>query len=210
MSIVRLVVRHKKLLFYITQLLQKKVLLKKDSRLEFYNEMIRTGKHPSTGEKLSKAEKTNAQLMIYSLVLQPFVGAYSASKFNQQKNVAGNGGKSSGGADFSKPKHFLDDALKQQGLNKLPEKLKQKWTYGEYNYEVRVHPGDSKYTEDKTTYRASRKIKPIQGKQGSGIEYMDKNGKWWHQSELREFNGDGTLNPLFNKDAAKNTHIPMD
>ncbi|HCN47918.1 MAG TPA: hypothetical protein DIT10_02265 [Chryseobacterium sp.] len=183
---------------------------KKDSRLEFYNEMIRTGKHPSTGKKLSKAEKTNAQLMIYSLVLQPFVGAYSASKFNQQKNVAGNGGKSSGGADFSKPKHFLDDALKQQGLNKVPEKLKQKWTYGEYNYEVRVHPGDSKYTEAKTIYRASRKLKPIQGKQGSGIEYMDKNGKWWHQSELREFNGDGTLNPLFNKDAAKNTHIPMD
>ena len=61
---------------------------KKDSRLEFYNEMIRTGKHPSTGKKLSKAEETNAQLIIYSIVLQPFVGAYSASKFNQQKNVA--------------------------------------------------------------------------------------------------------------------------
>ncbi|EMF2335101.1 hypothetical protein V2W83_002985 [Listeria monocytogenes] len=113
-------------------------------------------------------------------------------------------------ADFSKPKHYLDDALKQQGLDKVPEKLKQKWEHGDYNYEVRVHPGDPKYTDAKTIYRVSRKAKPVQGKQGSGVEYMDKNGKWWHQSELREFNGDGTLNPLFNHDAAKNTHIPTD
>lgn len=32
---------------------------------------------------------------------------------------------------------------------------------------------------------------------------MDKNGNWWYQSELREFNGDGNLNPLFNHDTAK-------
>lgn len=83
--------------------------------------------------------------------------------------------------------------------------MKQKWTHGDYNYEVRVHPGDPRYTDAKTIYRVSRKAK-----QGSGMEYMDKNGKCWHQSELREFNGDGTLNPLFNHDAAKNTHIPTD
>lgn len=75
---------------------------------------------------------------------------------------------------------------------------------------MRVHPGDPKYTDAKTIYRVSRKAKPVQGKQGSGVEYMDKNGKWWHQSELREFNGDGTRNPLFNREAAKNTHIPTD
>ncbi|MBC1978525.1 hypothetical protein IA932_08270 [Listeria marthii] len=101
-------------------------------------------------------------------------------------------------ADFSKPKHYLDDALKQQGLDKGPEKLKQKWTHGDYNYEVRVHPGDPKYTDAKTIYRVSRKAKPV-----PGMEYMDKNGKWWHQSELREFNGNVTRNPLFNHDAAK-------
>lgn len=75
---------------------------------------------------------------------------------------------------------------------------------------MRVYPGDPKYTDAKTIYRVSRKAKPVQGKQRSGVEYMDKNGKWWHQSELRGFNGDGTLNPLFNHDAVKNTRIPTD
>lgn len=59
---------------------------RKDPQLEFYNEMIRTGKHPTTGKTLTNAEKANAKLMIYSLVVQPFVGVYSVSKLPQNKN----------------------------------------------------------------------------------------------------------------------------
>ncbi|OJG72167.1 hypothetical protein RV11_GL003138 [Enterococcus phoeniculicola] len=64
----------------------------KNPQLEFFNEMLRTGKHPITGEQISKAERVNAKLMIYSLVLQPFVGAWAISKIpqNQQTSVKGN------------------------------------------------------------------------------------------------------------------------
>ncbi|MBC1350148.1 hypothetical protein HCX58_10945 [Listeria welshimeri] len=172
--------------------------------------MAKKVKEPEVG-KISERIKNDSKTVQKNIELSK--KAREASKMKEylkREKVALEKIKKASGADFSKPKHYLDDALKQQGLDKVPEKLKQKWTHGDYNYEVRVHPGDPKYTDAKKIYRVSRKTKPVPGKQGSGMEYMDKNGNWWHQSELREFNGDGTLNPLFNHEAAKNTHIPTD
>ncbi|WP_321388363.1 hypothetical protein [uncultured Enterococcus sp.] len=107
------------------------------------------------------------------------------------------------------PENFLNEALGQQGLTSVPQKLKQKWTHGGYNYEVRVHAGNNKFTTAKTIYRVARKQIPIHGQQGSGMEYMDINGKWWQEKVLKEVFRDGTLNPLFNHNAAVNTHHPI-
>lgn len=45
--------------------------------------MLRTGKHPTTGVKSTEAERANAVLMLYTLALQPFVGAWAMSKIPQ-------------------------------------------------------------------------------------------------------------------------------
>lgn len=55
----------------------------KNPQLEFFNEMLRTGKHPTTGAKITEAERANAVLMLYTLALQPFVGAWAMSKIPQ-------------------------------------------------------------------------------------------------------------------------------
>ncbi|MEG0498216.1 MAG: T7SS effector LXG polymorphic toxin, partial [Carnobacterium sp.] len=55
----------------------------KNPQLEFFNEMLRTGKHPTTGVKITEAERANAVLMLYTLALQPFVGAWAMSKIPQ-------------------------------------------------------------------------------------------------------------------------------
>lgn len=43
-----------------------------DPQLAFYNEMLRTGKHPITGKAITEAERLNAKAMVYAIVLQPF------------------------------------------------------------------------------------------------------------------------------------------
>ncbi|SFD39275.1 hypothetical protein SAMN04488168_13655 [Bacillus sp. 491mf] len=120
----------------------------------------------------------------------------------------GDVGEKASGANL--PKSYLYEALKQQGLDEVPKNLKQKWTKDGYNYEVRVHPGNSAHTDAESIYRVSKKATPVPGKQGSGMEYMDVDGNWWHESVLKEFHKGGTPNPDFNHKAAKDTHIPVD
>ena len=120
--------------------------------------------------------------------------------------------KSEGDSATENPQDYLDEALERQGLEKTPKKLKEKWTEGEYNYEVRVHEGNGKYTDADSIYRVSRQKVPDPNPkvQGSGKEYLGNDGKWYHESELIEFNKNGTPNPSYNKHGAKVTHIPVD
>jgi hypothetical protein len=113
------------------------------------------------------------------------------------------GGSVPGGAGKTMPQDFLDDALNQQGLQNAPNGLKQTWTEGEYKYEVRVHAGESQYTNSQSIYRVSRKVV------GHGTEYLGTDGDWYHESVLKEFFRNGQPNPNFNLDAVKMTHIPL-
>lgn len=65
------------------KLVQEEHAPQKNPQLEFFNEMLRTGKHPVTGKTVTNAERLNAKVMIYSLALQPFVGALAISKVPQ-------------------------------------------------------------------------------------------------------------------------------
>ncbi len=96
-------------------------------------------------------------------------------------------------------------------MDEAPKSLKQKWTDGDYNYEVRVHPGEEQYTSSESIYRVARKRVPSTDPtvQGTGTEYLGSDGNWYHESVLREFNKGGTTNPLFNEEAARLTHIPL-
>ena len=38
---------------------------------------------------------------------------------------------------------------------------------------------------------------------------MDSNGNWYQESVLRQYYRDGSLNPQYNEEDAKNTHIPV-
>ena len=116
---------------------------------------------------------------------------------------------SSKGAGNQLPKNYLDNALKQQGLKNAPNGLKQTWTENGYKYEVRVHTGESQYTNANSIYRVSRQQIPTPGTQGTGTQYLGTDGNWYHTSVLRQFNGDGSLNPLYNANAAQITHIPL-
>lgn len=94
---------------------------------------------------------------------------------------------------------------------RLHNGLKQKWADGEYNYEVRIHEGNSDYTSSELIYRISRKRVPSSDPsvQGSGTEYLGADEIWYHLSTLKEFNGDGSPNLNFNEEAAIITHIPL-
>ncbi len=109
------------------------------------------------------------------------------------------------------PKDYLDEALSQQGLKEVPKGLKQKWIDRGYNYEVRIHPSEKQYTSSESIYRVARKkVASSDPKvQGTGTEYLGSDGNWYHESILKEFNRKGVANPLFNEDAARLTHIPL-
>ncbi|MNI26720.1 hypothetical protein D3C73_804310 [compost metagenome] len=121
----------------------------------------------------------------------------------------GNGGRNL--LNSTNPKDFLDEALEQQGLTSIPNGLKHPWTADGFVYEVRIHPGNSQHTNANSIYRVSRKSVPNPDPkiQGSGTEYLGTDGKWYKESELKEFFKDGTKNPNFNGTGAKNTHIDL-
>ncbi|MCY9644770.1 hypothetical protein M5W93_27715, partial [Paenibacillus thiaminolyticus] len=110
------------------------------------------------------------------------------------------------GIDLSKsnnPSDFLKTAVERQGLDKSPGRFNEKWTEGDYKYEVRAHEAESQYGKTGSICRVSRQ------KRGEGTEYMDTNGKWHHESTLKETYKDGRPNPLFNENAARDTHIQL-
>ncbi|THF81686.1 RHS repeat-associated core domain-containing protein [Cohnella fermenti] len=137
-----------------------------------------------------------------------FAGRFAKLRFAMPKG-AGNGGRNL--FNSTNPKDFLDEALEQQGLTSIPNGLKHPWTANGYVYEVRIHPGNSQHTNAGSIYRVSRKSVPNSDPkvQGSGTEYLGTDGKWYKESELKEFFKDGTKNPNFNATGAKNTHIDL-
>ena len=110
---------------------------------------------------------------------------------------------------LAKPDDFLDEALTQQGLKNPTARLKHKWTDGEYKYEVRIHEGENQYTDSNSIYRVSRQQIPISGTKGTGHEYLGTDGNWYHTSVLRPTNRIGEPNLLYDENAAKITHIPL-
>jgi len=108
---------------------------------------------------------------------------------------------------FNVPEDYLNEALRQQGLNTAPDELKQPWTHNGFKYEVRIHEGDTRYTSAKTIYRVSRQqILPPgspPGTQGTGTFYLGTDAQWYHTSVLKP------NNPLYNRNAAQITHIPL-
>ena len=109
-----------------------------------------------------------------------------------------------------KAQSYLGDALKRQGLDNIPERMKEVWVDGDYKYTVRVHKGNPTYTDADSIYRVSRKSTVLDSNgQGKGLEYLGTDGNWYLESVLKEFYKDGSLNPLFNEGASRMTHIPV-
>lgn len=105
----------------------------------------------------------------------------------------------------------MQRALKNQGLDVTPNRLKETWIEGDYKYTVRIHEGNTKYTDASSIYRVSRQSTILDANgQGTGREYLGTDGNWYHQSVLVEFFKDGTPNPDFNEKAARITHIAID
>ena len=91
-----------------------------------------------------------------------------------------------------------------------PNRLKETWIEGDYKYTVRIHEGNTKYTDANSIYRVSRQSTILDANgQGTGLEYLGTDGNWYHQSVLVEFFKGGTPNPDFNEFAAQITHIAI-
>lgn len=109
------------------------------------------------------------------------------------------------------PQDYLDHALERQGVDSPPRRLKEKWVEEDYEYEVRIHDGESDHTDAESIYRVSRKsLERDANGQGKGREYLGSDGKWYSESVLKESYRDGSLNPNYDEQAAVNTHIPLE
>ena len=123
-------------------------------------------------------------------------------------------GKAAGGyksgINSNNPESYLQRALKNQELEVTPSHLKEVWVEGDYQYTVRIHEGNAKYTDAESIYRVSRRSTILdEHGQGTGLEYLGTDGNWYHESVLKEFFKGGTQNSNFNEAAAKMTHIPI-
>ncbi|MFW0828021.1 RHS repeat-associated core domain-containing protein, partial [Escherichia coli] len=110
------------------------------------------------------------------------------------------------------PQDVLNYALHRQGLSghNYPIKFKEKFTVGNYKYEVRAHdvnptaPAGSN-SANGPIYRIGRSqsgTNPATN-QGYGWEYGSPDGSWHHTSDLK------TKSPNYNPGAANDTHIPL-
>ena len=115
-----------------------------------------------------------------------------------------------GGRKTNDSQLYLQRALKNQGLDVAPNRLKETWIEGDYKYTVRIHEGNTKYTDASSIYRVSRQSTILDANgQGTGLEYLGTDGNWYRQSVLTEFFKGGTPNPDFNENAARITHIAI-
>jgi len=110
------------------------------------------------------------------------------------------------------PEDLLDEALKRQGFKDgegYPNGFKEKWSDGEYDYEVRIHEAEPQHGKSGNIYRVARRKKGVDANgQGFGWEYGDMNGNWHSTKSLKP--GKGTQkNPDYNEQAAKDTHIEV-
>ena len=98
--------------------------------------------------------------------------------------------------------------------NPFTKQFKRKWSSNGTDYEVRVHAASpdapvGSNSASGTTVRVARRSVDSNGK-STGWEYADGKGGWHSQSTLRSHNRDGTENPLYNAEAANDTHIPIE
>jgi uncharacterized Zn-binding protein involved in type VI secretion len=108
------------------------------------------------------------------------------------------------------------EALLNEGANRngippreqYPAGMKEKWSDGNYKYEVRIHPAEAQYGKEGSIYRVSRQAIPKPGQQGTGVEYMDSSGNWHPQKTLKPGHPNQP-NPTYNDAAAKDTHIEV-
>ena len=104
-------------------------------------------------------------------------------------------------ASSTNPQDFLQEALRQQGLKRVPKGgFKHKWSQDGFNFEVRVHAGNPQYTSAKQIFRVSKKAI---GAGKSQIQYLGLDGVWYGKNSLTP------TNPLFSEHAARTTHIPI-
>ena len=110
------------------------------------------------------------------------------------------------------PLDFLRTALNNQGINTgdpVPGNFKEKWTDVTSNvkYEVRIHPANPQYATG-DIFRVARKRPGLNAQgQGLGMEYLDSNGDWHNTSKLKPGYPNGTVNPDFDVNAARDTHM---
>jgi len=109
--------------------------------------------------------------------------------------------------DDNDAKAFKDVALKRQGLDpeNPPESFKEKMVDEEtgIKYEVRAHPANESHGKTGSIYRVQRQRPGVdENGQGLGKEYLDGNGVWHPQKDLKP-------GPNQNIDAAKDTHIQL-
>jgi RHS repeat-associated protein len=103
----------------------------------------------------------------------------------------------------------LKRALQRQGLEKGPAKLKEKWSQGNFDFEVRVHPADAQHGKTGSIYRVARRQRGQDAfGQGHGWEYVDDAGRWHPESTLKP-GKPGHPNPRFDPEAAKRTHLVL-
>jgi RHS repeat-associated protein len=111
------------------------------------------------------------------------------------------------------PFDYLKTALEKQNLynpgDPIPSGLKEKWTdpNTKIKYEVRIHPGNGVHSQH-DIFRVGRKLPGLNAQgQGLGMEYLGIDGKWYHESVLKETFKDGTDNPNFSEKGARRTHV---
>ncbi|WP_046234908.1 polymorphic toxin-type HINT domain-containing protein, partial [Paenibacillus algorifonticola] len=140
-----------------------------------------------------------------------FVTDLSIWVHNTNTDSCSSGGTGRNLLNSKNPKDFLDEALERQGLQSIPKDIKEPWTADGYVYTVRIHAGNKKYTNADTIYRVSRQSVPNPDPkvQGSGLEYLGTDGKWYKESDMKETFKNGAKNPNFNETAARNTHIGL-
>ena len=100
----------------------------------------------------------------------------------------------------------MDEALERQGLEKNAKEIKKK------NGQKESIIMKSEFMREMVNILMRIVYIAYLGKkfqirtlkvQGSGKEYLGNDGKWYHESELIEFNKNGTPNPSYNKHGAK-------
>lgn len=97
----------------------------------------------------------------------------------------GQQGESTSDNQQSEARDLLNEALGQQGLNSAPNGFKQKWSRGNYDYEVRIHRADRNAPQGSnsalnTVLRVGRRLPGTDAHgQGYGWEYADDNDHWY-------------------------------
>lgn len=159
-------------------------------------------------------EDLSMRALQFAMVLYAAEAVYqmgiTLEEYLANRNADKMGAVVEGGSNSNSPQSFLQRALKNQEIESTPNRFKETWIEGDYKYTVRIHEGNTKYTDASSIYRVSRQNMILDSNgQGNGLEYLGTDGNWYHQSVLTEFFKGGTPNPNFNENAARITHIAI-